>query len=227
MDAEMPAGYKTTRSFAAKRRDIEEVILAVLDGLGLKWLGELSERDAMTIRVPINDCSWGEKIEVQFVGSNTLRISSKCILPLQLYDWGKNRKNVLTIVSGIEAKLEERRRLREDRTHFDAKGQGRCSTDGDGNRCEDGGGSEKCNEGNRKNGSPPGQVQMTLEEARSILGLGRDAGREEIQAAYRMHAKRYHPDQVPLGLADDFKRLAEEKMKVINEAYDILNRACE
>lgn len=228
VDAEMAAGYKTTRSFAAERRDIEEALLTVLDSLGLKWVGELSETDIMTIRVPINDCSWGEKIEAQLVGSSTLRISSRCILPLQLYDWGKNRKNVLTIVSGIEAELDERRRLREEeRTHLDAKGQEGPAADGDGSRYEDGGESERCDEGNRKDGSPAGQPRMTLEEARSILGLGGNAGREEIQTAYRMHAKRYHPDQVPPGLADDFKRLAEEKMKAINVAYDILNRACE
>ncbi len=36
---------------------------------------------------------------------------------------------------------------------------------------------------------------MPLEEAYLILGLSRDAGRDDVLAAYRDLMKRFHPDQ--------------------------------
>ena len=50
-----------------------------------------------------------------------------------------------------------------------------------------------------------------------VLGVSRDATREEIKKAYRKKAKEYHPDLHP----DD--PYALEKMNEINEAYDMLN----
>ncbi|MCI1990626.1 MAG: DnaJ domain-containing protein [Oscillospiraceae bacterium] len=50
-----------------------------------------------------------------------------------------------------------------------------------------------------------------------ILGISPTASDEEVKAAYRALAKKYHPDQyADSPLAD----LADEKMKEINEAYD-------
>lgn len=50
----------------------------------------------------------------------------------------------------------------------------------------------------------------------SVLGIGRDAGKEEIKRAYRKKAKEYHPDLHPNDPS------ATEKMNEINEAYDML-----
>lgn len=50
----------------------------------------------------------------------------------------------------------------------------------------------------------------------SLLGIGKDASKEEIKKAYRKKAKEYHPDLHP----NDPK--AAEKMNEINEAYDML-----
>lgn len=49
-----------------------------------------------------------------------------------------------------------------------------------------------------------------------ILGVGRNATQDEIKKAYRTLAKRYHPDRNP----ND--KTAEEKLKTINAAYDVL-----
>ena len=49
-----------------------------------------------------------------------------------------------------------------------------------------------------------------------VLGVSRSASKEEIKAAYRNLAKRYHPD------LNDGSPAADAKMKEINEAYAIL-----
>lgn len=54
-----------------------------------------------------------------------------------------------------------------------------------------------------------------------VLGVSRDATDDEIKAAYRELAKKYHPDNYADNpLAD----LVEEKMKEINEAYDTIRK---
>lgn len=47
----------------------------------------------------------------------------------------------------------------------------------------------------RRPGTPGGEETMTAAEARSILGVGPEATRADIQAAYRRLMQRTHPDQ--------------------------------
>lgn len=52
-----------------------------------------------------------------------------------------------------------------------------------------------------------------------ILEVSENASKEVIEKAYKVLAKKYHPDlQTP-----EDKQMAEQKMKQINEAYDILS----
>ncbi len=60
---------------------------------------------------------------------------------------------------------------------------------------------------------------MTERDPYDVLGVLRDASDEEIKKAYHELAKRYHPDNFA---EDSMKKLAEEKMKEINEAYNTL-----
>lgn len=55
-----------------------------------------------------------------------------------------------------------------------------------------------------------------IDDPYKVLGVERDASKEEIKRAYRKKAKEYHPDLHP----DDPH--AAEKMNEINEAYDML-----
>lgn len=50
-----------------------------------------------------------------------------------------------------------------------------------------------------------------------VLGVPRDAANEEIKKTFRKLARQYHPDVNPNN------KLAEEKFKDINEAYDVLS----
>lgn len=55
----------------------------------------------------------------------------------------------------------------------------------------------------------------------SVLGITPEATDEEVKQAYRSLARKYHPDNYQDNpLAD----LAEEKMKEINEAYEVITK---
>lgn len=64
---------------------------------------------------------------------------------------------------------------------------------------------------------------MTLKEAREILGLGVAATRQEIKAAFRRAAARWHPDRAPQGCEEEYRT----RMQEINLAYDHIRRFLE
>lgn len=64
---------------------------------------------------------------------------------------------------------------------------------------------------------------MTLKEAREILGLGLTATRQEIVAAYRRQARRWHPDRAPAGQEEAYRT----RMQEVNAAYQRLRQMLE
>jgi molecular chaperone DnaJ len=58
---------------------------------------------------------------------------------------------------------------------------------------------------------------MQLKDYYAVLGVGRNAGIEEIRKGFRRLALLYHPDRNPESV-----REAEAKFKDINEAYTVL-----
>lgn len=57
----------------------------------------------------------------------------------------------------------------------------------------------------------------------ATLGLEKGADMEEIKKAYRKLSMQYHPDKVG-HLGAEFRSVAEEKMKEINQAYDFFKK---
>jgi len=57
----------------------------------------------------------------------------------------------------------------------------------------------------------------------AVLGVSPDASSEEIKKAYKSACKKYHPDKVQ-HLGAEFRNVAEDKIKKINEAYSALKR---
>ena len=56
-----------------------------------------------------------------------------------------------------------------------------------------------------------------------VLGIERNATEDVIKRAYRQLANKYHPDKVH-HLGEEFKKLAEQRFKEIEEAYRTLTK---
>lgn len=55
----------------------------------------------------------------------------------------------------------------------------------------------------------------------SVLGVDHNATADDIKHAYRLLSGKYHPDKVS-HLGEEFRRLAEERFKEIQEAYQTI-----
>lgn len=69
----------------------------------------------------------------------------------------------------------------------------------------------------------PTYIDPKIKLAYETLGVSIDSTSEEVVSAYRCMAKMYHPDKL-LNMAPEFVELAEERMKEINAAYEVLKR---
>ncbi|MCB0030697.1 MAG: DnaJ domain-containing protein, partial [Anaerolineales bacterium] len=58
---------------------------------------------------------------------------------------------------------------------------------------------------------------MEYKDYYKILGVNKTADEKELKSAYRKLARQYHPDKNP------GDKVAEEKFKEINEAYEVLS----
>lgn len=65
----------------------------------------------------------------------------------------------------------------------------------------------------------------SLHPAYAILGLEGDASEQDVKKAYRAKVMEYHPDKiVSKGLPEEFLKLAEEKFKEVNQAYEDIKK---
>jgi DnaJ like chaperone protein len=72
-------------------------------------------------------------------------------------------------------------------------------------------------------GSGTAGVSVSEEHYYAVLGLQSGADFTAIKKSYRKLSMQYHPDKVA-HLGDEFKGVAEEKMKEINAAYDYFKK---
>lgn len=98
----LAANYETTIPLQFDRALVREAIVKTLDGLG--WRHEMRPPDRFTAKVRISGLSWGERVSIS-IEPGALEVKSECYPVPQLYDWGKNKRNVEAFLDLYSAKL--------------------------------------------------------------------------------------------------------------------------
>ncbi len=96
----IPASHAQIVRVADPQTDVSAAILAAFDSLG--WKRHATDA-GFKAEVGANLWSWGEAVTVVRLGDGRLSVESRCRMPLQIMDWGKNRQNVERLCAALEA----------------------------------------------------------------------------------------------------------------------------
>lgn len=97
-----PAHCNTQLSLpAAKHDDVHARVQHAL--ASLRWRIKQDDPARIVAAAGVSLWSWGETVSIDVLPDHTLAITSKCVLPTQCLDWGKNRRNVEQLVAKLQA----------------------------------------------------------------------------------------------------------------------------
>ncbi len=71
-----------------------------LDALG--WHVREERADQIVASTSLNIRSWGERVILSFPSDGSISVTSRCALPTQCVDWGKNKSNVQRFVAQFD-----------------------------------------------------------------------------------------------------------------------------
>jgi hypothetical protein len=93
--------YHTERYSASadKSPDLRVTVRATLTALS--WSIREEASDQIVASTGVNIRSWGEKILINFLPDKSISVTSKCALPTQCLDWGKNKANIQKFMDEI------------------------------------------------------------------------------------------------------------------------------
>lgn len=101
----IPATFREVRKYV--RGDVQpEIVVQAASRLRMK--ASKSSREFMTFTVRLNFSSYGERVTVALGsvdGCTLVDVTSSCVFPLQIADWGKNERNVRRLFDGIDEML--------------------------------------------------------------------------------------------------------------------------
>jgi hypothetical protein len=102
----MSASFQSSVSAANSPAGLEQALSRAVQDLAAHRGWRLMNRtsSAVAFQVGVNWFSWGEAVTIDIQGQQIL-IRSRCRFPLQVIDWGKNRKNVSLVASSLTRSL--------------------------------------------------------------------------------------------------------------------------
>jgi len=95
----MPASFRDIYESALPSHGARRVIAETFEGLG--WPVSELESGAMTSTLGPSLGSWGEVVTVEVLDNGLIAVESACWAPFQVFDWGKNRRNVIQFISKL------------------------------------------------------------------------------------------------------------------------------
>lgn len=95
-----PAKFAESRIFRQREDQLFAAVQSALNNLG--WQYQTLPNNEFEAGLSGNLMSWGENLRIEILPNGLVTIESKCVFPLQCFDWGKNKKNVQTFFAELE-----------------------------------------------------------------------------------------------------------------------------
>lgn len=93
--------------FVAPSPEVNLVRLSQAAVQHLGWILVSQSRDSIVYSTRKRLVSRCERVTIQFIeADHSLTIVSRCVLPTQCLDWGKNRKNVTVFLQVLQALIQ-------------------------------------------------------------------------------------------------------------------------
>ena len=90
-----PAYHEETFLVRPRQVPLRDAVLAAFRSLS--WGLQSASADCLVCATGMNVWSWGESVRVTVYSDGHVTALSKCVLPLQLMDWGKNYENIQSL----------------------------------------------------------------------------------------------------------------------------------
>jgi hypothetical protein len=90
----MTAKFEMTKFYDLPKHDLLLLAEAALISCGFKIKNIDREQGIIDAKSRLNIWSWTEEIVVEVQESGSIYMESRCYIPTQVVDWGKNKKNV-------------------------------------------------------------------------------------------------------------------------------------
>lgn len=101
MAIEFPARAQEARRYNLHHDQLRHAVAQALQVLG--WRFSEYPYYQFNVAIGLSLSSWGEHVTINIYQDGTISIYSECIMPLQCFDWGKNKKNVFRFFNQLAA----------------------------------------------------------------------------------------------------------------------------
>jgi hypothetical protein len=101
-----PAHFSESRTYRHRQHELALVIRSAFDNLGWRYT-DLPDY-VFSAHIPMSAGSWGERVRIEICPDGLVKAESKCVYPLQCFDWGRNKQNIHAFFSQFKqtAKIE-------------------------------------------------------------------------------------------------------------------------
>jgi hypothetical protein len=107
-----PAAFEEVRRYNLHFNYLSHSAVSALNALGWKYFA-LSPYQFSVINASL--LSRGESIAIHIYQDGTVHVRSKCYQPIQLFDWGSNKKNVSQFFTWLDYFLSQAAHAPEER----------------------------------------------------------------------------------------------------------------
>ena len=102
----MGARFRDSATFDAGHQALIDAVDAALVDIGIRNARWSSDATMVKASTGMNLWSWGENLTIYVDAAGNVDVQSQCSFPLQLIDWGKNRRNCNRLLDAVEQRLE-------------------------------------------------------------------------------------------------------------------------